>query len=65
MPAVPLVGTGVKLLRLPPTTSTSVWPKVVLASLSVKVSVSALVSVPLPMRATTMVGAVVSAWLLP
>ena len=65
MPAVPLVGTGLKLLRLPPTTSMSVTAKLVLASLSVKVRVSELVSVPLAVRATTIVGGVLSPPLLP
>ena len=62
---MPLVGTGVKLLSVPPVTVTSAWLKVVLASDSVKVIVSLLVSVPLPMRAIAIVGAVVSALLLP
>ena len=62
MPAVPLVDRGVKLLRVPPVTEMSLGAKVVLASLKVKVMVSLLLSVPLPLRVMAMVGGVVSAW---
>ena len=62
---VPLAATGAKLLRVPPVTSMSDRAKVVLASDRVKVMVSVLVlplSAPVPLRATTMVGGVVSEW---
>ena len=62
MPPVPLVATGVKLLRVPPVTSMSDSSKVALGSLSVKVMVSVLpvARLPVPARATMTVGAVVS-----
>ena len=61
MPAVPLLGRGVKLLSVPPVTTMSPGAKVVLASDKVKVMVSLLLSVPVPLRAMAMVGGVVSA----
>ena len=49
-----------KLLRVPPTTSTSLAIKLVLGSERVKVMVSLPVTTPLPWRARAMVGALVS-----
>ena len=57
---MPLVGVAVKWLSVPPATSMLAGPKVVLASLRVKVMVSLLVSVPLPLRLMATVGEVVS-----
>ena len=60
MPWVPVPGTAAKLLRLPPSTTMSPRAKVVLASLRVKVMVSVVVSVPVPLRVMAMVGGKVS-----
>ena len=57
---LPLELTGAKLLRVPPLTMTSLTSKLLEASLSVKLMVSALLKVPLPDRLTTMVGGVLS-----
>ena len=60
---MPLDRTGVKLVSVPPTTSTSAWLKVVLVSLSVKViwSLPPAVKTPVPLRAMAITGEVVSA----
>ena len=64
MPGVPLVGTGVKLLSVPPVTTTSLISKSSEASESLKLMVSlapAASVVPALVRETMMLGAVVSA----
>ena len=64
MPGVPLVGTGVKAPSVPPVTTTSLRSKSIEASDSVKVMVSLAPLakvVPALVRATMMLGGVVSA----
>ena len=58
---MPLEATGAKLLKTPPVASMSASTKLLLASDSVKVRVSAPVAMPVPKRLTAILGGAVSA----